>query len=135
MSKKGNVCPVCKAEIADPSAEYCSTKCEIAGLKNEVSAKEREVTKVLGRKGGRCIGRVDWSHCAQEWFLKDTYDAKRRAHALRLLGYTCEAKHVGRMPTKTKTGKTQLRQVTILTIWSDTGAQLPPTPEWFDDLL
>jgi endogenous inhibitor of DNA gyrase (YacG/DUF329 family) len=126
-------CPVCGALMVE-RAEYCSTKCEIKALKAQVSEKEK-IVKVISRKGGRCIGRVEWSDCIQEWYLKDSYDAKRRAHALRLFGYTCEAHHCGRMPFKTKTGKIQLRHVTILTAWSETGAQLPDEPADCDYIL
>jgi hypothetical protein len=72
-----------------------------------------------------CLAQVKWTTCVQEWYPRDTYDAKRRAHQLRGFGYQCEAKHVGKMPVVTRTGR-KLIEVTLLTAWSDQeGAELP----------
>ncbi|MCK5643239.1 MAG: hypothetical protein KAJ19_20690 [Gammaproteobacteria bacterium] len=123
---ENRVCKNCDVEL-DEGGDYCSSDCELQSLRKQVAKH--------GRKKGpiQCLGRVDWATCYQEWYLKDSYDAKRRANQLRKLGYGCSAQSIGEMPVDTGDGVPMVK-VTILTIWrTHEGHALPPPPESFID--
>jgi hypothetical protein len=106
-----------------------SSECELKHLRGAL-------IKSKGLVELDCLARVDWAHCIQEWYLKDSYDAKRRAHQLRALGFLCEAKNVGAIPLKFESG-IELVKVTILTAWREDGLrEQPPVPlRYMDGLI
>lgn len=100
----------------DPVDGYCSKDCRITDLegKLEESNSRLDGVKRRGPEDIECLARIDWEWCSQEWYLKETFDAKRRCCQLRHLGFKCSAKSVGAMPIETVAG-VKMRKVTILT--------------------
>lgn len=128
MKKKAKTLPQCKTcnEYHARQSDYCSDKCENEALRAAL-AEERERVARLSRKKGeiKVLAQVKWNTCVQEWYPRDTYDAKRRAHQLRALGYTVNAKHLGEMPISNGSG-IKMVHVTLLTAWhSKKNVELP----------
>jgi hypothetical protein len=78
---------------------------------------------------------VRWKTCVQEWYLKDSYDAKRRCKQLRKAGWKCVASSIGEIPIEVE-GKPTLAKVTILTAWKHPNDRrsYPPPSEFVDGL-
>lgn len=117
--------------------EFCNTDCELQYLRQQVREKDERLQRLARKKGPiQCLGRVHWRTCVQEWYLKDSYDAKRRANQLRKLGYFVQATSIGRMPIETE-DDIETTRVTILTAWreEDPNGPLPPPPAQFIDGL
>lgn len=111
-------CARCGANIeagGEDKSVYCSSECEIEALREQLDrVSERQARGRAKKTKLNCLALVTWSTCRQEWYPRDSYDAKRRAHELRGQGYTVSAKHIGQMPVRH--GKsTRMVEVTLLT--------------------
>ena len=121
-------CKVCEKEVSAGRTVYCSDDCELLDLRRKSQLREQKFQEAQeSQEPLKCLGRVQWSTCAQEWYLKDSYDAKRRACELRKMGFIVEAKSIGEIPIRRK-GLAKLARVTILTAWSEDASVLPPPP-------
>jgi hypothetical protein len=132
-----SVCMNCGAEVPPErtGSDYCKDECELEYLRQEVLEKEQRLQRLSRKKGPpKCLGRVGWLTCFQEWYLKDSYDAKRRANQLRKEGYQVAAATIGEMPVR-RDGQVELVKVTILTAWREqSDGTYPPAPEFIDGL-
>lgn len=114
-------------------AACCSNVCELKWLREQVKAKDERIERLSRKKGPvKCLGRVHWATCVQEWYLKETFDAKRRASELRKLGYEVRATAIGEMPVETA-DDIEMVKVTILTAWHPEQGPLAPAPGLFVD--
>lgn len=117
-------------------SDYCKDECELEYLRQEVRDKDQRLQRLSRKKGPpKCLGRVNWATCLQEWYLKDSYDAKRRANQLRKLGYNVTAATVGLMPLDLQPEQ-RYAKITILTAWKnlEERGDPPPAPEFIDGL-
>lgn len=120
------ICGVCGTATVRPGHSTCSEKCEIVELRDKLQVKSERLARGRERRPAlHCLAQVVWSTCLQEWYPRDSYDAKRRAHELRGAGYICIAKHVGQMPIRYGNGM-RLIQVTLLTAWRRDGSAAIP---------
>jgi hypothetical protein len=132
MKKKAEANTNCK-ECDGPlsvvlGSEFCSDECELKYLRQQTRRREESLKSAQEQMAPlECLGRVDWDICAQEWYLKDSYDAKRRACVLRKLGFHCGAKSIGEIPVIGKNGP-KMTRVTVLTIWGE--GFVRPLPPW-----
>jgi len=131
-------CQFCGKPLPSNAANGCCNKdCKINLLKSELTEAH---TKLSSGKGPiKCLARINWARCAQEWYLKDSYDAKRRCCTLRHQGFTCSAQTVGAMPIVVD-GETRMLNVTVLTAFftrDEKGELLTPPdpPQIVDGLL
>lgn len=131
QTAKANRCKFCNRSC---SGKYCSENCEISHLRSRLSAADKKIARHEEEKqrGTQCLARVEWEWCCQEWYLKNTYDAKRRACELRHKGFECSAKSVGEMPLDDGKGGVTIAKVTVMTaryLENDRGEILiPPEP-------
>lgn len=129
-TKKGR----CKRCNRSCNGKFCSQDCEIKFLRSKLSDADRKLARRKEEKQRpiQCLGRVEWKWCCQEWYLKDSYDAKRRACELRHQGFECSAKSVGEMPLDDGHGWIRIVKVTVLTAHCQTDAKgdtwYPPEP-------
>lgn len=135
--RSGRTCKFC-GKPTDKKGGFCSSDCEIAFLR-------RELTKKDERKNSepRCYGRIEWGTCVQELYSTSSFDAKKRASDLRKLGFICEATRIKEAPIfSTKHNGIVNEQMTILTCFNggdkyDVIAPPPATWEnglgYFDD--
>lgn len=129
-------CLNCGRKVAHDSPAHCSESCELEYLRKQVKEKDKRLQQLSRKKGPvKCLGRVEWLRCTQEWYFKDSYDAKRRANELRKLGYGCSAQSIGEIPVDNGEDVPMVG-ITLLTIW-ETHCDLPkpPLPEKFIDGL
>lgn len=112
---KTNRCKFCNRSC---DGKYCSESCEISHLRSRLSTADKKIARheEKRQRGAQCLARVEWEWCCQEWYLKDTYDAKRRACELRHKGFECSAKSVGEMPLDDGKGGITIAKVTVVTI-------------------
>lgn len=134
-----SICVNCGAEVPPErtGSDYCKDECELEYLRQEVLEKGQRLQRLSRKKGSiRCLGSVVWRSCFQEWYLKDTYDAKRRANQLRKEGYQVAAATIGEMPVYIGINEELERaKVTVLTAWrEDDDGTVPPDPEFIDGL-
>lgn len=130
--EKMATCSHCKKNATRKGSEYCSPGCEIAALKEQLAERDEKLALSRRDRSAQCLGQVKWSECIQEWYVRDSYDAKRRANELRKLGFTVAAKHLGEMPISTPKGS-RLTHVTVLTAWGGDGAKLTE-PDFIEGL-
>lgn len=128
-------CIHCGNKAARSGSEYCSSACEIEALKAGIAARDERLARLTREREPECLGQVRWALCVQEWYTRDSYDAKRRANELRKAGFTVEAKHFGEMPVVNGNGERKMIHVTILTAWSDDGELNVPTPKSVGGLI
>lgn len=110
-------CMYCKNKQAAKGSKYCSPTCEIADLKNAIAERDDKLARLTHEREPECLAQVRWSGCIQEWYTRDSYDAKRRANELRKQNFEVEAKHIGQMRVLVGANY-ELIHVTILTAWS-----------------
>jgi len=134
------VCPVCGRVVPASRGDdkyCCGDAHELEYLRERVKEQDERIARMSRKKGPiQCLGQVRWSTCVQEWYLKDSYDAKRRAVELRKLGYVVAASTIGRMPFACEGdgGTAAWVKVTILTAVKDDGSgEAPPPPGVFVD--
>ena len=131
------VCVNCGQPVPPERGEsdYCKDECELEYLRQEVREQDERLQRLSRKKGPpKCMGRISWLTCFQEWYLKDSYDAKRRANQLRKEGYQVVAATIGEMPVR-RNGQVELVKTTILTAWRETIDGLAPSdPEFIDGL-
>jgi hypothetical protein len=128
-------CVVCEGFNRRTGSDYCSERCELEALRAAVAEKDEKLARLSRKKGDiKSLVQVKWDTCIQEWYPRDTYDAKRRAHQLRGLGYTCIAKHIGQMPVDYGGRGMKLVHVTLLTAWHEKKAPAPPVTEIIEGL-
>lgn len=127
------LCKVCNNPLANGQVDTCSDACEIAFLKSKLAEKDEKLDRLTRKnKPERCYGRVVWSTCVQEWYSQRSFDAKRRAQALRKLGFNCDVKGLGPMPILNGAGE-ELVKMTVLTchlkVNEEGEPEAPPEPE------
>lgn len=114
-------CVYCGKSV-DVEGAFCDRDCRIAYLENEL-AKRRQPKKP---KIPICYGRFKISSTIFELYATSSYDAKRRAHELRSVGYECNATKIGKVLFLLPKGKKALIDVTVVTcIYS---GKEPPEP-------
>lgn len=133
-------CPECGHLVPASRAgsECCSDECELKHLRKEVRDKDLRIEQLRRKKGPiQCLGQVKWATCLQEFYLQETYDAKRRANQLRKLGWICTATSIGEVPVM-DSGKIKLiAKVTILMAWPGDASikdSVPPPGKFIDGL-
>lgn len=112
--KKENRCKRCNLAC---DGDFCSKDCEVKYLRSKLTTANKRVARKRRAESRtvQCLGRVEWERCCQEWYLKETFDVKRRACDLRHKGFEVSVQTIGEMPLEDGNGGARLEKVTILT--------------------